>query len=87
MQYRQVAMRLRVQRGPGNPDLVSERPHTKDAEGNPIYQDEDEPTLITFDVDCQVDIEKLLKQGAIVPHTARRKPAPKEPANGETSGE
>ena len=69
--YRMVTRKLRVQR-PGHDDLVVERPAKENREGVRSYQDSDEkPTLITFDDSCVVDVEGLLKLGAIVPYTPR----------------
>ena len=65
MKYRQITHRLRIQRGAGRPDLVSERPR-KQPRGR--FLDEDNPTLVEFDEHCQVDAEELLKMGAIVPY-------------------
>lgn len=63
--YRQLAQRIRVQR-PGRPDLVSERP--REAAGQRRFKDSDEaPTLVTFDDDDLVDVERLLRIGAIAP--------------------
>lgn len=62
--YRQIAYRLRIQRGPGNPDKVSERPRASRGK----YLDSDEqPTLIEFDEFDRADIPGLLALGAIVP--------------------
>lgn len=67
--YRQLSHRLRIQRGPGRPDKVLERPREGSRErGWGRYLDSDEkPTLITFDEYDQVDIAQLLRSGAIVP--------------------
>lgn len=72
-QYRQIAHRLRVQRGPGRPDLVSERPRRgSKKQGWGDYLDSPEhPTLVEFDEYCQVDIPALLRQGAIAPREPR----------------
>ena len=78
--YRQLTLRLRVQRGPGRHDLVSERPNRKDKAGNRIYLDSDDsPTLVTFDEHCQVDIPALLAIGAITEYT----PPEPEPEGGD----
>ena len=61
--YRQIAHRLRVQRGPGRPDLVSERPRHKDS-GRVLDSDE-KPTLISFDEYCLIDLDGLVRLGAI----------------------
>lgn len=73
--YRQYSHRLRVQRGPGNADLVSERANKgKNADGNWVYTDSDKnPTLIEFDELCQVDIPQLLATGAITEHAPAKK--------------
>ena len=73
--FRQVTHRLRIQRGPGNPDRVSERPREGSRErGWGAYLDTDNPTLVTFDALDQVDVGSLLGIGAIMPHeTPRRK--------------
>lgn len=64
--YRQISATLRVQRGPGHPDLVSSRPFKKDKNGNKLFTDSDaQPTLVEFDEHCQVDVPQLLKTGAI----------------------
>ena len=67
--YRQVTHKLRMQRGPGRPDKNSERPREGSrAEGWGRFLDTDAaPTLITFDEYDQVDIDALLRLGAIVP--------------------
>jgi len=67
--YRQMAHRLRIQRGPGRPDRVSERPRKGNRSfGWGEYADSDEqPTLITFDEHDRVDVPALLAIGAIVP--------------------
>ncbi len=67
MKYIQLAPRLRIQRGAGKADLVSERPHKRDKHGNVAFSDDPEkkPTLVEFDEHCQVDIPALLRIGAI----------------------
>lgn len=85
--YRQITFRLRVQRGPGRKDLVSERPHKKDRHDNRIYTDSDEkPTLVRFDKYCQVDIPSLLQLGAIIPYTPP-KPTKEVRTHGEAAAE
>lgn len=81
--YRQLAHRLRIQRGPGNPDKVSERPRKGSRErGWGDYLDsEQNPTLIEFDDLDRVDIDALLRTGAIVPY---EKPKPKAVKHGES---
>lgn len=77
--YRVFTRRLRVQRGPGNSDLVVERPLELDARGNEVgYADSDEkPTLVTFDDKCQVDVASLLANGAIAEYSPPEPPAKK----------
>ncbi len=77
MEYRQLSLRLRVQRGQGRKDLVSERPH-KMTDAGPVYSDSlEKPTIVTFDEHCQVDIEAMLGSGAIAEHAASRRRASK----------
>lgn len=65
--YRQITHKLRIPRGPGNPDLVSVRPRHKKSGA---YQDsDDKPTLVEFDELCRVDLEFLQTLGAIVEYT------------------
>lgn len=75
--YRQVTIRLRIQRGPGRPDLVTERAYRVDrGTGRTVFLDEigkAEPTLVEFDEHCQVDVEHLLKLGAIEPWRPAKK--------------
>lgn len=72
--YRQIAHRLRIQRGPGRPDLVSERPRNKSGR----YLDSAaEPTLVTFDSYCQVDVDSLLRNGGIQAFEPPRKEVPR----------
>ena len=73
--FEQVTLRLRVQRGEGKPDLVSERPQERiSGSDQKRYTDLDAPTLVTFDSHCLVDVDALLASGAI------RRPAPKPAA-------
>lgn len=67
--YRQLSHKLRIRRGPGRPDKVSERPRAGNREkGYGEYLDSDEaPTLIEFEEFDQVDIPALIRAGAIVP--------------------
>lgn len=71
MKYIQIARKLRVQRGPGNADLVSERPGKWANQGEPnerfVYSDDPEtaPTLVDFDEHCRVDIPSMVRMGAI----------------------
>lgn len=75
-EYIQISHRLHVQRGPGREDLVSERPFTENKKGIRRYTDLDEPTLVRFDQHCHVNVEKLLRIGAIreAPERSRRRP-------------
>lgn len=67
--YRQFTQRLRIQRGPGNPDLVSERPRDQKSRN---YLDSDaKPTLITLSEGDLADVPALLASGAIAPHTPK----------------
>ena len=61
--YRLIARRLKVSRGK-LPRLDLARPATEDG----AFTDSDEaPTLVTFDAHCEVDVDYLLRSGAIVP--------------------
>ena len=62
--YRVLTERLRVQRGPGRPDLVVERPMS--SKRTAFLDSDEKPTLIQFDEHCQVDVAFLLVVGAIV---------------------
>lgn len=74
--YRQISHRLRVQRGPGKPDTVVERPRREGGRGRVVYADSDaEPTLITFHKGDVADVPALLAAGAIAPY---------EPPGGKT---
>jgi hypothetical protein len=72
--YRLLGRRLRVQRGPGNEDLVVERPvrdtNTKTGTGYVFLDSDENPTLVEFDDLCQVDIPSLIQIGAIVEYVA-----------------
>ena len=83
-QYRVLTKRLRVQRGAGREDLVVERPFKEDAQGIVHYLDSDEaPTLVKFDKYCQVNVDQLLRVGAIAKlKTAPKDAEPKEAADG-----
>jgi len=73
--YIQIAERLRVQRGAGRPDLVSERPTRRNQKGDRVaYLDDPDtnPTLVEFDEHCQVNIDFLLRTGGLRPYTPRR---------------
>lgn len=75
--YRQLSRKLQVMRGPGKPDLVSERPTERDEKGVLRFTDSEEhPTLVSFDADCIVNLEHLLKAGAIVEWEPRPSKAP-----------
>lgn len=83
MKYVQLTRRLRVQRGPGHPDLVSERPLKLNARGEfKAYLDDPDsgPTLVEFDELCQVDIPALLRSGAL------REYAPPKPKRAARKG-
>lgn len=60
--YIQIAHRLRIQRGPGKPDTVSERPREQKT-GR--YTDTDAPTLIALHKGDLADVDSLLALGAI----------------------
>lgn len=71
--YVQIVERLRVQRGAGEADLVSQRPVRRNAKGERVaFADDPDtaPTLVTFDERCQVNIPFLLRTGAIREHVA-----------------
>ena len=79
-QYVLVAMKQRVQRGPDRPDYVPERPYKKDSKGNKVPTGGDphkvpheNPTLVTYDEHCQVNIPDLLAFGAIVEYVPPKK--------------
>ena len=84
--YRQVAKKLRwTKDAPPRADTVSERPHriVKTAGGRVTeYLDLDEPTLVTFEADDDVNVRALLAQGAIVPYTP---PKPKRTTKGKVA--
>ena len=67
--YVQIARKLRVQRGPGRPDLVSERPGKWVGRGGDnewyVFSDADAPTLVEFDEHCLVDVAAMLRAGSI----------------------
>lgn len=66
--YRQVAHKLRIQKDPGcGPHKESVRP--RKGKRGPYLDSDDEPTLITFDEDDAVDVERLLAIGAIKPYS------------------
>lgn len=69
--YRQITHKLRLQYGPGKPDIVSERPSRRNREGRRVYTDSDDnPTLVELtgaEVGC--DVEMLIAQNAIQPYT------------------
>jgi hypothetical protein len=71
MRYVLLAQKMRIQRGPGNADLVVERPAINAADGSGIrgYLDDPDgitapPTLVEFDDLCQINVEKAIKSGA-----------------------
>ena len=77
--YVQIAHRLRIQRGPGKPDNVSERPREQKT-GR--YTDSDAPTLITFHRGDLADVESLLANGAIEEQPAVPSPVANKATNG-----
>jgi len=68
--WRQISRRIRVQRGSGRPDLVSERPvkgSGRRPDGSWAWADSEEaPTLVTFDEHCRVDPLSMVAQGSLV---------------------
>jgi len=62
--YRVLTARLRVKRTDGQPRLDVARP--VDQHGR-FTDSADQPTLITLDAHCRVDVAYLLQIGAIVP--------------------
>lgn len=80
--YRVLTLRMQVYRGPGKEELVVERPFSEDKKtGEIVFSDSDaEPTLIAFDKHCQVDVEHLLRIGAIAEVT------PAKPGKSEAKG-
>lgn len=84
MRYRQIARRLRIDRGPGRPDLVSERPTVTRADGSYAFTDSDEqPTVVEFDETCRVNVPELLRLGAIAELAPAKAPPKGPPAGGE----
>ncbi len=73
--YWQLSHRLRIARGPGVPDRVSERPRDRDS-GR--YLDYESPTVVEFEVGDLVDVPSLLAIGAIAPADAPH-PSPPTP--------
>lgn len=61
--YRQVAGKLRFQRGPGRPDKVSERPRDPRTRA---YTDDDAPTIVTLDEHDVADVPALLALGTLM---------------------
>lgn len=75
MKYRQLAQKLRWSRGPGLGDMVSERPRNRAGE----FLDEDAPTMVEIGPDAPVNVEQLLRTGAIaLPSEARAELVPSE---------
>lgn len=65
MVYRVLTRKLRIQRGPGRPDKVVERPGHDGVLGY-VFDDSDGcPTLVEFDALDKVDVSFLLACGAI----------------------
>lgn len=89
-QYRQIAHRLRLQMGPGRPDIVSERPRvTRTGKYLDLGADGKSTTTIDVPDDAQPSAERLLNMGAIEPlpepKVSVRKEAPAD-AQGEAPG-
>lgn len=81
--YRQIAQRLRLQMGPGRPDIVSERPRHKSGRYLDLDDDGQSTTVIDIPADTLADIPALLRQGAI---QEMPQPTPKS-GKGATRGE
>ena len=64
MRYRQITQKLRLQYGPGKPDVVSERPR-HEASGR--YLDNGETYVELTGEEVGVDVAMLLAIGAIEP--------------------
>lgn len=81
--YIQIARKLRLQYGPGKPDIVSERP-TRNTDTGRVYTDsEDNPTLVTLTgEEVGLNVELLIRSGGIIPRP-RHKPAPAPPKDKE----
>lgn len=85
--YRQIAHRLRIDRGPGRPDKVSERPRAgRQGDWREFLDSDEAPTLIEFDEFDRVDVAALLRQGSIVAHTPPARPG-RGVKRGQTAGE
>lgn len=70
--YRQLAHRLKIPAKTGGEHKVSERPSV-DRKGTRVYLDSvEKPTLVTISDGDAVDVEFLLRTGAIVPYKAPR---------------
>ena len=68
MKYRQFTLKLRVQRGPGRPDLVSERANRETDRGRVFLDlgpDGLPTTTVEFDEFCKIDVPSLIRSGAI----------------------
>lgn len=66
--YRVITRGIRVQRGPGNADLVVERPRRDHTDGSYEFLDSDEnPTLVAFDHLCRCDVRSMVAIGALAP--------------------
>lgn len=65
--YRLITHRLRIQRGPGNPDKVVERPRagSREAGWSEFLDSDENPTLITFDELDQIDVASHLRGGGL----------------------
>jgi hypothetical protein len=71
--YRQIGERLRISRAPGKGETLSERQRARGGR----YLDEDEPTMITLEEGDQVDVDFLIKVGAIEPKAEPARAQPK----------
>ena len=71
--YRVIAAKLRIQRGPGRPDLEVERPYKAGPLGSRVFRDSEEaPTTIEFDEFCIIDLDSLIRIGALIPTAGKR---------------
>ena len=73
--YVQLSRGLRISRGAGQPDRLSQRPMGEDRKGR-FFKDDPttNPTLVTFEIGDQVDVASLLRIGAILPYQAPSPP-------------
>ncbi len=63
--YRQITHKLRIHRGPGRGERLSERP--RDDRTRRFLDSPERPTLVQFDEGDRVDVAWLLAIGAIAP--------------------